>query len=87
MPTVMAPAHWTRVKVYLDKPAASSCICTKKIIQSHVYHKDAYKMRLDHFLYARGYAAMQVCLDPYACRATKIGTAAHQFTIFSIKAK
>jgi len=44
-------------------------------------------MCLDNFLYARGYAAMQVCLNSYACRTTKIGAAAHQFTIFSIKAK
>jgi len=43
-------------------------------------------MRLNNFLYVCGYAAMQICLDPYAYRATKIGAAA-QSIIFSMKAK
>jgi len=33
-----------------------------KIIQSHFYHNEAYKMWLDNFLYTYGYATMQICL-------------------------
>jgi len=58
-------------------------ICIKKIIQSHFYHKDACKMRLDNFLYTYGYAAMQVCLDRslhYANRYTEDETNVHLCT-------
>ena len=35
-------------------------ICIKKIIQSYFCHKDKHKIRLDDFLYAHVYTAMQV---------------------------
>jgi len=45
-------------KAYSDRLAQLHNRMHKKIIQSHFYHKDVRKIRLDNFLYLYGYVAM-----------------------------